>query len=699
MKMQKLCYITITALMACLIQTASAQDSHWNGTINNTDWNVATNWNPAGVPPPGNATTTFTGNVWLDPSPVDGDTVVTIPQGDVEMPGVGNTNEVYNTIFGPEFGCTLNVYGTLTFDWTIAPYQPDPTPGARSHINIWDTGYLYTSGASLNLGSGWWPVCEGTYCTMNLYGNGKYSSLGGAGLWSGGHINIYDSSVALFNGYVNLDNGQANNDGTTYFLVGGGTLMLPEGFNTSTVTNWIQRGILRAYGKGYDTNDLVVSDNGTNTIVTAVPLGGTLQRVYFEPLIRPTVQVGTFQQAMLVGDYPSVSGVLLSSPEPGVDPATFTHPVYTSSNPSVATINTNGMVTAISPGNATLTATVGAFTSTNSISITVAPVAATLIHRYSFATDASDSVGSANGTLDGDATVAGGQLVLSGNVGSSVTLPAGTLAGLDEITIETWATFPSTNAPFANLFAFGFSDTDPLSATYGDGGNYVAFSPHTGGNTAQLNFGQGVPGSSGERDAVISQTLDYQTNIQIVAVLHPLAGSEAFYTNGVLAASISMWNNLIDPVANAGPTFTNVNTGVPGGSILAYTLGTDPVNYIGQSLYTADPGLLADINEFRIYNGPLTASQIAADYALGPNQLRGTSTGPVSLSVTQSGSNLMFSWPTSSALVTLMSSPTLGPSATWTQVAVPSGALTASGGNYQLTLPMSGSAQFYRLSQ
>ncbi len=112
---------------------------------------------------------------------------------------------------------------------------------------------MYTTGASLNLGSGWWPVCEGAYVTMNLYSNANYSSLGGAGLWSGGHINIYDTSSFLANGYVNLDNGQANNDGTTDFVIGGGTLMLPEGFNTTTVTNWITRGILRAYGKGFDT--------------------------------------------------------------------------------------------------------------------------------------------------------------------------------------------------------------------------------------------------------------------------------------------------------------------------------------------------------------------------------------------------------------------------------------------------------------
>ena len=326
---------------------------------------------------------------------------------------------------------------------------------------------MYTSGASLNLGSGWWPVCEGAYVTMNLYNNANYSSLGGAGLWCGGHINIYDSSTFLINGYVNFDNGQANNDGTTVINVWGGTLMLPEGFNVSSVTNWITRGILRAYGKGYDTNDLVVSDNTTNTIVTAIPLGGALQRVYFQPLVRPSVTVGVFQQATLAGDYPSVSGVLLSSSEPGVSPATFAAPVYTSSNPNVATVDTNGLVTAVGQGSATLTATVGALNSTNSVTITVNPSTPNLVHEYKFnessGTTAADSVGGANGTLNGDAAFSGaGQLVLSGNQGSSVTLPAGILGGFDDVTIETWATFPNAINPYANLFAFGGTDTTPL---------------------------------------------------------------------------------------------------------------------------------------------------------------------------------------------------------------------------------------------
>ena len=629
MKLKTLTHAASIAVTLCFAFGVSAQDSHWNGTVGNNLWNNPNNWNPVGVPPPGNPTTTFTGNVWLDPSPVDGDSVITIGAGDTEMPGVGNSAEVYNTIFGPEFGCTLNLYGTLTFDWTIAPYQPDPTPGLRSHINMYGNAYMYTSGASLNLGSGWWPVCEGAYVTMNLYNNANYSSLGGAGLWCGGHINIYDSSTFLINGYVNFDNGQANNDGTTVINVGGGTLMLPEGFNVSSVTNWITRGILRAYGKGYDTNDLVVSDNTTNTIVTAIPLGGALQRVYFQPLVRPSVTVGVFQQATLAGDYPSVSGVLLSSSEPGVSPATFAAPVYTSSNPNVATVDTNGLVTAVGQGSATLTATVGALNSTNSVTITVNPSTPNLVHEYKFnessGTTAADSVGGANGTLNGDAAFSGaGQLVLSGNQGSSVTLPAGILGGFDDVTIETWATFPNAINPYANLFAFGGTDTTPLDPNQGSGYNYVTFSPHTGAvpNTMQANFWQGVPGSAGERDAVLAGVLDNQTNVQIVVVFRPSAGYEAFYTNGVLAASISMFNILIDPVALINPAFTNhsILSYQLADDPLNYGLGSDPLNCIGQSLYTgAWPACKCD--EFRIYKNRVTPARIAADYALGPDQL------------------------------------------------------------------------------
>ena len=59
----------------------------------------------------------------------------------------------------------------------------------------------------------------------------------------------------------------------------------------------------------------------------------------------------------------------------------------------MVTVDNNGLVTAVNPGTATLTAKVGALTTSTPLSVTVTPVTASLIHRYSFASDASDSVG------------------------------------------------------------------------------------------------------------------------------------------------------------------------------------------------------------------------------------------------------------------------------------------------------------------
>ncbi|HXT10828.1 MAG TPA: LamG-like jellyroll fold domain-containing protein [Candidatus Angelobacter sp.] len=697
MNAKHLSRLAYTALALLLSYGASAQDDHWAGTTNNTLWNNPANWSLGIVPPPGDPNTTYQGNVWLDAA--NGDTVFTIPAGDVEAPGVGNSSEVFNTIFGPEWGTTLNVYGSLTFDWLLFPVQNDPAPGRRSYINIFTNGVVSTSGAALGIGDSWFYTAA-PYETVNLYANAQYNSLGGAGLWLGGHLNIYDNAQFLVNGYVNMDNSLADSDGTRSIVIGGGKLTLPENTinagNSGSVYDWIARGILRAYGKGEDTNDLVITDDGVNTYVTPVPLGGALQRVYFQPLLRTNVTIGVFQQSTLVGDYPSVSGVLLSSSEPGLSPSSFPHPVYTSSNPNVFTVDTNGMVTATGYGTATLSATVGAFTSTNTVSLTVAPPPnpnTSLIHRYSFSessgTTVADSVGGWNGTLNGDAAVSGtGQLMLSGNLGSSVTLPPGILSNLDEVTIETWVSFPSANATYATLFSFGLSDTTAFDANEGAGENYISFSPDGNGLVTQANFAQGVPGTNGERDAVSPGVLDGQSNLHIVTVYHPYAGTEALYINGTNVATMSMFNNMIDPVAYLGPTYSNR-------SILNFTLADDQDNYIGQALYTAYPGILANVDEFRIYNTALTPGQIAADHALGPNTLMGTSTA-VSMNVSMSGGNLVIKWPTTSALVNLMSSPTLGAGAVWTPVNT--SALTTDGsGNYQITIPASGTTQFYRL--
>jgi hypothetical protein len=159
--------------------------------------------------------------------------------------------------------------------------------------------------------------------------------------------------------------------------------------------------------------------------------------------------------------------------------------------------------------------------------------------------------------------------------------------------------------------------------------------------------------------------------VHITVVYHPYAGYVSFYTNGVLAA---VNNNVSNP--------------------LAQTLGSDPLNGLGVSLYASDPYLAGTINEFRIYNGPLTAAQIAANNALGPDQLIGTSTSVSLGAAAAGGGSVALTWSTNSALVTVMASPALGTGASWTQV---SGPLTVVGGNYHMIVPASGSARYFRL--
>ena len=726
-----------------LAYCASAQTTSWLGTDLNGEWNDPGNWS-AGVP-----TNTAGAVAIIDPQ---AGPAPTIPAGYAcDIGGLSDNSSTFGTIYGPEWGQTLNIQGELDYDWMMAPVQ-NYWPNGRTMINIDNGGILKCVGnygataaipAGIGIGYAWWWFADAPYVTMNMYGNAQLI-VPNIGL--GGHLNIYDTAVA----YVSLDVFTGNplmgstpglisgnpgqgasgmsvvlgtgNQGTTAcsdltasLNLGGGSLVLPFAYTNetaepgNTIYDLVNRGVIRFYGKGFDTNadgtlkDATITYNANNTFdtnilstniitVTPVPLG-TLSQIYFQPLFGSpanTLSVGTIQQAQLVGDYPPVTGVLLSSPEPGIDLSGVT-PTYSSSNPSVLTVDANGIVTAVSAGSANLTASYGGHNSP-ALTVNVVPVTPTLVHRYSFSessgTTAHDSIGTANGTLNGTAAFNGqGQVVLDGTVGSSVSLPSGILANMDEVSIEVWATFPGAINPYANLFAFGNTDLVPLDPNNGDGYDYITCSPHTGAspNTVQANFGQGNPGFDGEfaNDVVWTGVLDNQTNVQVVAVWHPLAASSALYTNGVLLASGILFNDMTDPVAYKH-----------NGSIINYQLHGGLTNYIGQSVYTGDPGLLANIDEFRIYNGPLTAAQIAADNALGPNQLRGTSTS-VSLQATLSGGNLVITWLTTSELVNLVSSPVLGAGAVWTPVNLSS--LVVVGGNYQITIPATSSAQFFRL--
>ena len=217
----------------------------------------------------------------------------------------------------------------------------------------------------------------------------------------------------------------------------------------------------------------------------------------------------------------------------------------------------------------------------------LATPAQTLIHRYSFTADASDSVGTANGTLVGSPAFSGGAVVFN-SAGQYVFLPASLFSGLTAVTIETWASFSNiTN----NSFLFGFGNTD----SSGNGEDYLFCTPHGGVGTRAAISGVD-PGYNGEQQAALSTPLDYQTNVMVTTVFNPPGGFVGLYLNGMLVAS---------------------NTAVT----TALSTVNDVHSYIGHSLYTGDPSLKGSISEFRIFNGTVSGSQIALDAAAGPDNI------------------------------------------------------------------------------
>jgi arabinan endo-1,5-alpha-L-arabinosidase len=342
--------LAFVILVAFLVDSASGQDSHWSGLGGDGLWGNPNNWNPTGVP-----SSTVNANVWLDSA--NGWSVMTITNGEVESPGNASSDMIY----GPEFGAGLNVYGTLNWRNYLVPVQNDPTH--PSIVNLFSGSSV--SGNGLALGDTWW-YSGGPYATLNVYGS-AFATVNY--LYWGGHVNLYGGILSIASG-VTVQTVDMVSDATRSMSLAGGELLLPGSF-TGTVNNWISRGILLAYGKTQDTSDIIINETVIpgRTRVTTVPLGGPLQSIHLGSF--PTnLTTGTFQALTVLGDYPNVQNAVLTALDPSTLPGTIT---YQSSNPNVAVVDTNGLVAAMAPGNATLTATLGAFASTNSVNLTVIP--------------------------------------------------------------------------------------------------------------------------------------------------------------------------------------------------------------------------------------------------------------------------------------------------------------------------------------
>jgi hypothetical protein len=260
-----------------------------------------------------------------------------------------------------------------------------------------------------------------------------------------------------------------------------------------------------------------------------------------------------------------------------------------------------------------------------------------LAHRYSFTTNANDSVGTAHGTvIDAGAPTAvfaGGQLDLSANTGQGsnaitedafVDLPNGLISGIASggvsgaFSMEVWATVAETHT-WQRFIDVGTADGGENMSNGGGASPYIYIA---------ANSGRFMDGVSTETHAPagplreVGQTGPLPTGVQVHIVGTYDAnettaarpnGTFRLYRDGILLGTGALPPNL--PLN----TFTNNN------------------NWLGRSQWN-DPVFDGQFNEVRLYSHALTAAEVGTNNFSGPDSLQSllsltvnTNSGAVSL--------------------------------------------------------------------
>jgi hypothetical protein len=200
--------------------------------------------------------------------------------------------------------------------------------------------------------------------------------------------------------------------------------------------------------------------------------------------------------------------------------------------------------------------------------------------QYAFDGNANDSSGNGrNGSLvNGPTFVTGqvGQAVnLAGGAGGSasqhVSLPTGIVNGLTDFSIATWVRLDTTGN-WRRIFDFG------------TGTSVNMFLVPTSGST--VRFAITTSGAGGEQRI-----------------------------NGTSALPTGAWTHVaVTKSGNVGTLYVNgVQVGQNTGLTLSpSSLGNTTNNWIGRSQYSADAFLDGQVDEFRIYNRALSASEVQA---------------------------------------------------------------------------------------
>jgi len=297
---------------------------------------------------------------------------------------------------------------------------------------------------------------------------------------------------------------------------------------------------------------------------------------------------------LTAAELPTVNATFTSSGTNVIANVTAYATNWVSSNPNVLAVETNGVIAAVGYGSATISATVSGVTGTSPTIFVTAPQ--TLLHRYSFVSDASDSVGGSawNGTVvnptgGSDATIANGLTLPGGGSGGYsgyVSFPSGILTNTTSLTVECWVTQNTANG-WATIWDFANSGSENFE---------MCPFPQRGIN----NLDVAITPPAGEVDTVTGSTFPSGKEIYTAFTFNSSSLTGTIYTNGVLGGAQTVYPNAnYIPSAMAAPSGT-----------------TD--NWLGRDIYN-DSQFQGTIYEFRIWNGAQPALYVAASSAAGPS--------------------------------------------------------------------------------
>lgn len=215
-----------------------------------------------------------------------------------------------------------------------------------------------------------------------------------------------------------------------------------------------------------------------------------------------------------------------------------------------------------------------------------------LIHSYTFEDGtARDSIGTAHGTLVGDAHIVNGSLVLDG-IDDWMEMPGDVIAmnSYDEVTIEAWYTPAAGGNPIYSMLAYfgGSTDPDPES---GLGVNYFYMSSAyiDDKSCAAISVDDKITAPWESETSADGPEYDDGLLHHMVATIN--ATDIALYIDGALEATtpLSAMNKL---------------SGI-----------SNDLALLAKSGYCYDPEWAGEIHEFNIYNQALSLADVQARYA------------------------------------------------------------------------------------